>query len=153
MQDLPPASNPLFRFSHPVVGMIVAAIPNNYIRRELVAWIEKIECILDCPGEIGSDTLNVTNSLTTVRNPDIMAKATLVTNQGTIPVDIYEEGNLVMRVEPGASEEMPLSGRLTISAKATVAGTTTVTVTTISRCLCGDPYDSGDGIPIGSDLI
>ena len=152
MRQLGPSIERKFRFLLQRFGVLV---PRRWNLDRILKLLQRIRCLIECHGQIYTDEIQLTTSLSHIRGADLMAKRTKVTNSGNTDAIIYEQGNVVAIVPPGETRELALSGRFIIEGKCE-SGTISIEITTYRRCTCGDVYypHPGEAIePIGGDLI
>lgn len=132
----------------------ITELSRNFHLEKIKELIDKIYCLLTCHGETVGVEINVDEDEAVLRQPDPLARKTIVSNTGEVNLFIYEEHQMVLIISPGDTETLPLSGRLLITAR-TETGEGSVFITTHRRCLCGDPepppYAGSE--PIGGPLI
>jgi hypothetical protein len=127
----------------------------NWILRRIAYLYGRFQCLLNCEGDIIETVKTATNVSSIIRLADTLAKETYVWNEGSQVATIFENEVIVARVQPGARQRLPVSGKMQLRA-VTDSATTSLRITTLRRCLCGDdisPYESGAVIPTMGDLI
>ncbi len=137
----------------PVVGHVLN-LPRTFHLTKILDKFERLLCFLTCQGDIVTATIDITTALAVLRQPDNLARRTVVANTGHDTILVYEEGGLVTMIEADGERQLPLSGKLLISAQAQNFESTVV-ITTFRRCLCGDtvPLPYGESEPIGGNLL
>lgn len=122
--------------------------------RRILKRLDIILCLIDCPGQMIGEEIDVPESITTLRYVDLKARKTYVTNLGTHRIKLYEDGALVQVLWPGLTWESPVTGRLLIEAEA-IGGQTRVAITTQRHCECDLPitYYGEITSPVGGHLL
>lgn len=132
------------------------SIKDNWWKRRALYLIRKWYCLITCQGEERTADITVTDEITLIRYPDLFATYTVIANTGAHTVTIFEDDVIVGIVQPGKSKTFRFTNRFIIDGKCDSGESTTLTVTTLRRCECGDtdPLPYGQTIePVGGDLI
>lgn len=121
----------------------------------VLALLRRLNCILYCEEEedILSNEETIPTEVTTLRNPEPMAKKTIISNLSDTRAKIYEAGHLIAILDGLETRELPVQGRLLIEAEG-ITDAVVLSITTILRCECGfgESYEE-EYTPIGSFLL
>lgn len=111
--------------------LIAPAMSDNEALRRIVALLDAFisHIIGEYTSLVGENTLTVTTATTAIRGADDEALKTVVTNVSNKVIQVYEDGNLVARLNEDQTWVSDLSGRLAITAK-TLNGEGSVAVAT-----------------------
>lgn len=142
-------------------GPLSYAPPANHWLRMLYAALQKIRCLMACvaPGDEWESNEDVApdDGFVEILGANSRAKATSVTNNGALTVQVREGGITVAIVAPFKTAELPMRGLLAISAGVQPGqigtGGSSVTVTRRVRCACGDDAVVYATEPVGAYLL
>jgi hypothetical protein len=149
-----PETTPPVRTFRRLLQRFVYAVKPNWLYRRMLYLAEYIYCILTCKGEIYTKQVTVTPTLTLLRQPDLMARKTIIANVGEVEATPAGTAN-------GCSGNVlfvTLTAVLPAGSQIRVDGFvyTVQNETTTEDTLCdlvefpGDNYDGGDGEASGA---